>query len=356
MTRESVCWKVPKKNGEKTIASVNKLGLTDGELVVQSDKEFVYVPLVRKPSEKETNALREHVPEFQLESNVFEERMRLEKNLAEVLKNQLPQQLLASLPKALDIVGDIAIVEVPAELKANEKLVGETVLQTHKNVKTVLAKAGVVSGTYRLREFSVIAGEPRTTTVHKEFGCQYHVDVAKAYFSPRLSHEHKRVASLIQEGEMVVDLFAGVGPFAILIAKTHPNVKVYALDINPDAVELLKKNVRANRVQSCVVPIFGDARQVVPDKLSGVADRVIMNLPESAAEFVAVACEAVKHAGGVVHFYSFVRAPDTIEALEKRFTEAVEKIGRKVEQFLVAKAVRETAPYQWQVVLDAKIV
>jgi tRNA (guanine37-N1)-methyltransferase len=220
----------------------------------------------------------------------------------------------------------------------------------------VLGKAGAVSGTYRLREFEVIAGERRTATVHKEFGCEYYVDVAKAYFSPRLSHEHKRVAELVQKGETIVDLFAGVGPFAILIAKIVEAVKVYAVDINPDAVEFLKRNIRLNRVEKQVFPILGDARQVVDDKLSGVADRVIMNLPEKAEEFVDVACKATKPKGGTIHYYGFVRVPDSLEDMKLRFSRAVEKAGRKVERFLLVKTVRETAPYEWQVVLDDAIL
>jgi tRNA (guanine37-N1)-methyltransferase len=95
---------------------------------------------------------------------------------------------------------------------------------------------------------------------------------------------------------------------------------------------------------------------VVHDSLSGVADRVIMNLPESAAEYIDTACEALKPAGGVVHFYGFLRKPDSVDAMKLHFSEAVEKAGRKVEQFLCAKTVRETAPYEWQVVLDAKVI
>jgi tRNA (guanine37-N1)-methyltransferase len=95
---------------------------------------------------------------------------------------------------------------------------------------------------------------------------------------------------------------------------------------------------------------------VVQEKLAGMADRVIMNLPETASAFIDVACKAVKPSGGMVHFYGFVRLPDTIEELEKRFAAAVEKEGRKVETFTHAKNVRATAPYEWQVVLDAKIV
>jgi tRNA (guanine37-N1)-methyltransferase len=154
----------------------------------------------------------------------------------------------------------------------------------------------------------------------------------------------------------VVDLFAGVGPFSVLIGKRHPTAKVYALDINPDAYELLKKNVLLNRVQGNVFPMLGDARQIVHDKLAGTADRVIMNLPESASEFVDVACEAVKPEGGVVHFYGFVRLPDTVDNMKSRFADAIEKAGRRVNRFLSARAVRETAPYEQQIVLDALVI
>jgi tRNA (guanine37-N1)-methyltransferase len=207
-----------------------------------------------------------------------------------------------------------------------------------------------------LREFEVISGEPRTDTVHKEFGCKFYVDVAKAYFSPRLSHEHKRVAELVQKGETVVDLFAGVGPFSVLIAKRVADAKVYAVDINPDAVEFLKKSVRLNRVENRVFPILGDAKQIVENELSGIADRVIMNLPERAEEYVDAACNAMKPSGGTVHYYGFVRLPDSLEALKLRFSEAVEKAGRKVGRSLFAKTIRATAPYEWQVVVDARIL
>ena len=355
MLRESLCIQVPKIYGEKTLILANKLKISDRELEIQKNAHSIYVPLIRQPSEKELTILKTQVPDFQLATRVFPERKRQEKTLVEVLENQLPPHMLASLPRALDIVGDIAIIEIPPELKTHESLVGQAILKTHKNIRTVLAKVGAVSGTYRLREFDIIAGEHRTNTVHKEYGCKYYVDIAKTYFSPRLSHEHKRVASLVQKGETVVDLFAGVGPFSVLIAKNNEDVKVYAVDINPEAIEFLKRNIRLNRVENRVFPILGDAKQVIEDKLLGVADRVIMNLPEKAIEFVDVACRPTK-LGGTVHFYGFIRLPDSLENMKLRFSEAVEKAGRKVDRFLFAKTIRETAPYEWQVVLDAKIL
>ena len=356
MSRESLCIRAAKICGQQTIELADHLGLRNKELLIQSDEKFLYIPIIHKPSQKAQNILVKKSSKFKLEVRFFEERASPKKTLVEVLENQFPPHLLASLPKALDIIGDIAIIEVPTETKAHEKALGEAVMQIHKNVRTVLAKSGAIIGTCRLREFDVIAGENNTTTVHKEFGCHYFMDVAKTYFSPRLSNEHKRVALLVQKGETVVDLFAGVGPFSVLIAKNTEKVLVYALDINPYAIEFLKKNIQLNRVQNCVIPILGDARKIVEDKLLGVADRVIMNLPESASEFVDVACKVLKSEGGVVHFYGFVRLPNSVDTLKNRLSEAVELAGRKVEGFLSVKKVRETAPFEWQVVLDARII
>jgi tRNA (guanine37-N1)-methyltransferase len=355
MSEPSLCIKVKKIHGEKALVLANKLGISNRKLRIHQNARHIYVPLIRQPEENELAKLKAQVPDFELATSVFTEKKQQRKTLVQVLENRLPPHLLASLPRALDIIGDIAVIEIPPELKAHESLIGEAILATHKNVRTVLAKVGAVSGTYRLRDFEVIAGEQRTSTVHKEYGCQYHVDVAKAYFSPRLSHEHNRVASLVQKGETVVDLFAGVGPFSILIAKKNADARVYAVDINPEAIEFLKKNIRLNKVENRVIPIQGDAKQAVEERLLGVADRVIMNLPEKAIEFVDTACKAVKPTGGTVHYYAFIRLPDTLENEQRRFSEAAEKAGRKVD-FLSAKTVRATAPYEWQVVLDAKIL
>lgn len=354
MPLSSLCLRVPKVQGQTTIEIADKLALRAKQLKVQNDDNFICVPLTRQLNEVEVTIFKAQAVDFQIETRVFVEREQNEKALENILANILPSPLLANLPRALDIVGDIAIVEVPSELKPYEKLIGMAILKAHRNVKTVLAKAGAISGIYRTREFVFIAGEPKTCTIHREFGCQYYVDVAKAYFSPRLSHEHQRVALLVKKDEVVLDLFAGVGPFSILIAKTVDS-KIYAIDINPEAFVLLKKNILLNRVQNRVMPMLGNARQIVCDKFANIADRVIMNLPESAIDFVDIACTALKLGGGIIHFYSFIRQPDSLDLLESRFAEAVEKAGRKAKQPLCARIVRETAPYQQQIVLDATI-
>jgi len=355
MPKKSQCLRVPKKEGEKAIRLVHMLKIIDNELEVQRNGSHIYIPLNRNPSQEESEILKRNITDMEIINYIFPFREK-QKTFLELLEGKLPSYLLASIPKSMDIIGDIATIEIPPELEPYKNDLGCAILQAHKGIRTVLAKASAITGTYRLREFTFIAGEPKTETIHKEHGCKYYIDLAKVYFSPRLSYEHSRVASLVKENEKVVDMFAGVGPFSILIAKTHENVRVYAIDINPSAFELLKKNIRLNRVENKVHPILGDAKQVVKDRLKGIADRVIMNLPEKAIEFLDAACETLKPEGGTIHFYTFAKASDSIENLKIRLQEEVEKAGRKVKKFLFSRSVRETAPYEWQIVLDVEVL
>lgn len=355
LEKETPCLRVPKAYGEKAIILVRRLNLFDRELKIQRAGDYLNIPLLHKPPPQHIRNLKKRLPDFEISVNRFPKHVRPTTNLVDTLEEKLPPYLLASLPQAIDFVGDIAIVEIPPELEPHKKLLGEAVLETHKRVCTVLAKSGAVVGEYRLREFEVIAGVKKTETVHREYGCTYHVDLAKAYFSPRLSHEHERVASQVGEGETVIDMFAGVGPFSILIAKRCENVHVYAVDVNPDAVQFLKRNIVVNHVQDKITAILGDAKQVIKKKLSGVADRVIMNLPEKSVEYVDTACEALKPEGGIMHYYEFVSAPEPLETSKLRFVEAMKKTDRNIKKILLAKIVRATAPYTWQAVVDAEI-
>jgi tRNA (guanine37-N1)-methyltransferase len=351
---DAPCLRVPKNLGEKAIRLVSGFNLLDRELKVQQVDSCLCIPLAHEPSPAVLEELEKSLKDFKITAYNFSSRDKRFK-LLDVLAEELPPRLLASVPRAIDFIGDIAVVEVPPELAEHKNSVGEAILMVHKQTRTVLAKSGAVEGVYRTREFEVIAGVEKTATVHREYGCAYHVDVAKAYFSPRLSSEHNRVASQVKEGEKVVDLFAGVGPFSIQIAKKHRDVKIYAVDVNPDAVALLKKNVALNRVAEQVVPVLGDARQLVRNELVGVADRVIMNLPETAIQYVDVACDAVGAEGGIMHYYEFTKDSEPLDATRVRLTEAVNRSNRQVKKILLAKTVREVAPYTWQVVVDAEI-
>lgn len=349
------CLIVPKILGEKAIVLLSKLSLLNRELKIQQVKDRLFIPLVRKPLPTDVKRFEESLPNFKISTHEFPKHTKRPLKLVDLLEDKLPTHLLVSVPHAIDFVGDVAVIEVPPELESRKTTVGEAILKTHKRIHTVLAKSGAVEGVYRVREFDVIAGIGKTETVHREYGCVYHVDLGKAYFSPRLSHEHDRVASQVKDGETVIDMFAGVGPFSILIAKRHKNVRVYAVDVNPDAVNYLKRNIEANHVGKSVTPVLGDIRQIVKTRLIGVADRVIMNLPERAIEYVDVACETLRPKGGIVHYYEFTSMPEPLETAKVRLIEAMKQTSRNVKKILSARLVRATAPYTFQVVVDAEI-
>jgi tRNA (guanine37-N1)-methyltransferase len=351
----STCLSVPKRFAEAALLALRTLNLVDNNLAVRRVGEHVLIPLLRAPNSEEIASLKSKFSEVIISVEDFEQVVKRPKSLIELLEGKLPPYLISSLPKSYDIVGDIAILEIPPELENYKDLIGEAVLILHKNVRTVLAKASSIHGTFRTRELAIIAGDRKTETTHREHGCVYRLDPSKVYFSPRLAYERNRVASQVQENEIVIDMFAGVGPFSVLIAKKHRNIKVYAIDINPDAVKYLKLNIMANGVQGKVFPLLGDARVLIKEKLRGIADRVIMNLPAQAIAYIDVACEALSPKGGIIHFYEFASEPNPLENARRRLTEAVSKSGRMVQAITGIRLVKPTAPREWQVAIDSII-
>ncbi|MEM1673922.1 MAG: class I SAM-dependent methyltransferase family protein [Candidatus Bathyarchaeia archaeon] len=351
----SHCIKIHKRFGEKAIRLLNKLSLINKDLKILNLGDHLLIPIKEKPSNMVLNEISKHIEELEFSLHEFPVRVKGPKTIVDYLEDKLPPYLLASLPRSIDFIGDIAVVEIPEELEPHKYLIGEAVLKVYKRVRSVLAKSGAVRGTYRVRDYEVIAGSDNTETLHKEHGCKYYLDLRKVYFSPRLSYEHYRVASQVHDGEVVVDMFAGVGPFSILIAKMRSNVLVYSIDINPDAIGYLKRNIYTNGVEGKVIPILGDAREVIGTRLTHIADRVIMNLPEKAAEFIDAACMALKPSGGIIHYYQFSEAPYPIEKARESLINGVASAGKFIEAILTERVVREVAPYKWQIAIDARV-
>jgi tRNA (guanine37-N1)-methyltransferase len=274
-----------------------------------------------------------------------------------VLKGRLPPKELSLLFKSYDVVGDIAVIRVPEALKPRIQIVAEAIMQTHKNVRTVLSQISAVSGNFRLRQLEWVAGERKTTTVHKEFDCLFEVDLKRCYFSPRLSFEHGRVANMVQPHEIVVNMFAGVGGFSIVMAKHSKVERVFSIDLNPLAFEFMLKNIRLNRVQNRVVPVLGDAKKVVEEKLSHVADRVLMPLPEKAYEYLDHALMALQPRGGLIHYYDFVHAGKGENPVEKVRNKMATRLRDSDVKFNIdlGRIVRVTGPYWFEVVLDVRV-
>ncbi len=275
------------------------------------------------------------------------------KSLREALKGTLSEEELASV-RAFDVVGDIAVIKIPEKLLPKKNLIGDALMLVHHHVKTVLNQTGPVGGEFRTRNVEVIAGEPRTTTIYKENGCLFKVDLTKAYFSPRLATERLRIAGLVRPGEIVTNLFAGVGGYSIVAAKKSQAIKIYSIDKNPAAFESMVENIRINKVGNRVVPIFGDARDIVKERLRGEADRVLMPLPELGHEFLAVAMDAMKPAGGVVHFYTFGNEPDVFGPSIDFAESVAAKKGFKIE-VLKKREIRSYATRCYHIAVDLSL-
>jgi tRNA (guanine37-N1)-methyltransferase len=282
--------------------------------------------------------------------------LNLKKHLREILSELLSPNDLAYIYNSYDIVGDIAIIRLAKASQRHCQAIAEAVLRVHKNVKTVLAQTSPICGAFRLRRLEFIAGENKTSTVHKESGCLFSVDVRECYFSPRLLYERMRIAKKVKNGEAIVNMFAGVGCFSIIIAKHSNAEKAYSIDINPTAIQNMQENVRLNRVYDKVVPMLGDAKDIIEKRLCHVADRVLMPLPERAYECLPYALLSLKRTGGWIHYYDFEHAKkneDPIVKIKQKVAEKLESSGAGF-QIPFGHVVRATGPSWYQVVLDIK--
>lgn len=272
----------------------------------------------------------------------------LKKALESILSEQESQELISS----FDQIGDIIIVRIPDSLLSKKKIIGETLLKQVKIAKSVFYQASAVEGDFRTRNLEILAGDNKTETEYKEFGCKFIVDVENAFFSPRLSTERERISNLVQNGETVVNMFAGVGMFSIMIAKKK-KCTVYSIDINPIATKLCEKNIKSNKLVGNIVSINGDALQIIQEQLQNKSDRTLMLLPERSDEFLESAINATKN-GGIIHYYSHIHADKKSDA-GKLSEEHYLQISPVKSEILGSKIVRAVGPRYYQTVVDVKI-
>ena len=275
-----------------------------------------------------------------------------------MLKDVVSPEDLKYVPSSFDIVGSregaIAIVEIPEGGEYLKELIARAIMSRHRNVRTVLAKKSGRKGVYRVREYELVAGDPNTEVVHKEHGIRLKLDVTKVYFSPREATERLRVARQVKPGEVVIVMFAGVGPYALMIAKVQPRVrKVIAIEINPDAYRYMVENVRLNKVEDKVVPVLGDVRDKAPEWY-GMCDRVVMPLPKGAYLFLGEAFQCLKPEGGYVHFYHWAHESE-LYVQAYRHLELHSWLYGMSLKVLGARKVSPYAPRVYKVCLDIEL-
>jgi len=274
------------------------------------------------------------------------------KMLKQALKSVLSETEINEVFSSFDIVGDIVIIKIPDSMSARKQLIADAILSNVKPVKSVFMQSSPVQGDFRVRGVEYIAGENRTLTIYKEHNCRFKVDVSRVYFSPRLSTERERIAALVNDGEVIVNMFAGICTFSIIIAKKH-KCKIYSIDINPDAYSLCAENVKLNKVTESVVPMLGDAKEIIVKELKDKADRVLMPLPERAKDYLEYAVMALKEKG-IIHYFTHVHSDSRKYALNVCEEELASVMKVKYEM-KGARVVREVGPRFYQVVADVMV-
>lgn len=273
-----------KNDAESVRAELMAAGLLNRSYRIRSDGNDILIPVISEPPgliavDAELEPIQRNETDY--------------RNIADV-----PSELRDSLPSSFDVIGDVAVVKVPDELVRYRGSIGDAIMKVTSSIRLVMMDMGV-KGELRIRELEPIAGTGSGETIHREFGVRMATDPSKVYFNPRLATERRRVASLVKEGEIVIDMFAGVAPFPLVISKHAKPHAVYSIDLNPDAKRFMDRNIAMNKVTN-IVPIQGDARAVLREIPK--ADRIIMNLPQSATDFLTDALRSLND-GGVIHLH-----------------------------------------------------
>ena len=357
--------KIPVQNIEATRQIVLNHKIIDFDYKIKVENGFGHIPIKEGTDDETLSKVMEECKEEIIKQNDnytieiidlsqdedLETVKRFPRSITELLKDKLSEEEIEELKKSFDIIGDVVIVEIPEDLEAHKKEIGQATLQFTKR-KTVYMKKSAVKGVTRVRELELIAGEDNPITIHKEHGTRLKLDVKNVYFSPRLATERKRVQEATQDGEEILDMFAGIGPFPIVIAH-EKNVNITAVDINEYAIKYLNENIKLNKLapNAHITAICGDTNEVALNELKDKKfDRLIMNLPGLAPEFLDLAVSLCKD-GGVIHYYEF---SDGFSQGIERAQIACEKQNKEVE-ILNTRKVKSSSPGMWHVAIDCKV-
>lgn len=252
---------------------------------------------------------------------------------------------------AHEVIGDIAIVNLPPDLLHAAELIGQAILASNQRIKVVARRDGTYSGEYRTVPLVIIAGENRKETEHREFGIRLRLNPEKVYFSPRSGAERRHVAALVQPGEDVLVLFSGIAPYPLILSAHSKAKAIVGIEKNPEAHSYALANLALNRRCRNVNLHCGDALTLLSE-LSAGYDRIIMPLPGHGQPFLAGALSVLRP-GGHLHFYDF-QAPEAFCRAIATVAQSCREAGRCLGQAEV-RPCGHCAPRLYRVCVDAQI-
>jgi tRNA wybutosine-synthesizing protein 2 len=335
---------VPPKRGEEMkekAISQEFLDTTRKILKIRNGKEyFLEIPVTEAAGERVEifPVTEQEKPEFQTKN----------RSLRDYLKNVFSETELAYLPSGWQILGDIIIVSIPEMLEDKKAMVAETLLSMYPKCRCVVRDFGI-EGQFRQPKRELLLGSG-TETVHKEHGCYFKQDVTKVMYSKGNLEERRRMSRL-GNGEIVVDMFAGIGYFSIPMAVHSKPRRITCIELNPQSFAYLEENIRLNHVEDIISPIFGDCAKQIPD---GQADRVLMGYVGTTHQYLEPAIKALKKSGGTLHYHETVPEKLSKTRPQERIRNAAMTQGRSVE-ILETRRIKKYSPGVLHVVVDARV-
>lgn len=276
--------------------------------------------------------------------------MKFYQKLRSRLESKLPEKELNDLPRSYQILGRDLVIKLRPSLTKHKKVIGKAILEILPYLHNVCLIKGI-SEDIRKPKIEVLAGCKCTQTLHKEHGCKFLLDISKVMWSKGNKSERQRLINSVKPSEVIVDMFAGIGYFSIFLAKHAKAKKIYAIDINPEAVKYLEKNVVMNNVQDRIEILEGDCRKFA-SALENTADRIIMGYLKSTEKYLPYALKIAKN-GCIIHYHNTVKK-DKIENHKKMLLNIAKKNGCNIK-FLCIKKVKSYAPNVWHNVFDLKV-
>ena len=326
---KSKCLRVPLRETEKVRKILIIKDLINNNFKLIKKGNFVYFPVYNFVNEFRN---------YKICKREFEKKDKKIKSFKDITK--ISNTFKSQLPQSFDIIGNILLIKLPSDLLNFKKEIGNALLETHKNINTVCLTYPV-SGELRTRKIEVISGVKKTETIHKEYGLEFFLDIKKTYFSPRLSSERKRITDMVKSNETIVDMFAGIAPFSIMIAKYQNPKIIYAIDKNKYAIKFAKENIKRNKVLDKVETICADSKKIISimEKKGKKADRIIMNLPFSANLFFKYALGIIGKKA-VIHYYDIVKENNIDKKIEE-----LKKIAKDYHFILSNLDIRKIKTY-----------